>query len=339
MHCYEVADAGGGVFRDHGRDSFRAEQILARDAVVEDQAERVDVAPFVELLPGELLGTHVERCPHDHSRLGQAHFFDGAGQSEIHDEHVSFAVDHDVLGLEVAVDDSLAVGVSNGAADLDEDRDGILIGEHPASFDDRAQGAAVDVVHREVGERTHRSHFVYRDDARMAQPCGDARFAPESLDEWFVGAAELRDDLECDVTIERSLAGLVDVSHAAAAEEGLDDVALGESLADGIELGIDSGSRHSPAECAAASIAELRGVAVFKSTEIAEHWLVLLTSRGPHGALIVEDDVAGVEQRHQHEEQERILDGVRDRRPGARRRVRHEPTEGIAEGDPFRGLP
>ncbi|MBP1768180.1 MAG: hypothetical protein H6P98_2295 [Candidatus Aminicenantes bacterium] len=51
------------------------------------------------------------------------------GDAEVHDPGVAVAVDHDVLGLEVAMDDTLAVGFGQPFRDLAGDGDGFVDGQ------------------------------------------------------------------------------------------------------------------------------------------------------------------------------------------------------------------
>ena len=64
-----------------------------------------------------------------------------AGEAEVHDAHADarafFARDHDVLGLDVAVDDAARVAVVEGVGDLDADVEDVaepsgLVAKEPA---------------------------------------------------------------------------------------------------------------------------------------------------------------------------------------------------------------
>src|SRR6185369_1101115 len=87
------------------------------------------VAPAVDLhLSGSLLRADVRRRAHDHSRLSdrvsssEAHSF---GDAEIH-HHCHVLVEHDVLGLYVAVDDLPAMRVVERARNGSPDAERIL---------------------------------------------------------------------------------------------------------------------------------------------------------------------------------------------------------------------
>ena len=102
----------------------------ARQQLVEQHAQRVDVRPRVDVQAAHLglLGAHVLRRA-DHlgvageERLLGEPLVGGLGDAEVDDLGHGLAVvqrDQDVGRLDVAVDDSLLVGVLDGVADLDE---------------------------------------------------------------------------------------------------------------------------------------------------------------------------------------------------------------------------
>jgi hypothetical protein len=102
---------------------------LARDHLVEDGAEGVEVASAVEGLAPRLLGRHELRRAEDHTFLSQrvgAQQIDvvNLGQAEIKDlgivGHTALLGEQDVLRLEVPVNDPNVVGLLEGATALNE---------------------------------------------------------------------------------------------------------------------------------------------------------------------------------------------------------------------------
>jgi hypothetical protein len=127
----------GLLFEDAGdpvRPRLPAEGELSRRPFEEDDAEREDVGAVVEGFAPQLLGRHVGDRPGEigvdrrgapfvpSGELGQRE--EDPGQPEIQDLERPLRVDHDVLGLEVAVDDPPGVGcghgVGHGDGDLEE---------------------------------------------------------------------------------------------------------------------------------------------------------------------------------------------------------------------------
>ena len=126
--------------------------------------------------------------------------------------------DEDVTRLEVAVEDEVLVRVVDGLADGAEEAEALLDGE-PALVAVSRDGAALDVLHREVGQPLL-GHAAVEEagDVRMAEGGEDLALlleAPPYLRVVEPGPH----DLERDVLLERRLAnGEVDGAHAALAE-------------------------------------------------------------------------------------------------------------------------
>ena len=59
------------------------------------------------------------------------------GEAEVEDLHLALGVEHQVLGLEVAVDHAGGVGVAQGVGDVAGDAEGLAQGERAAAGLDR----------------------------------------------------------------------------------------------------------------------------------------------------------------------------------------------------------
>ena len=111
----------------------------ACEEFVENYAERVDVAAGVDIGGAEigLLGTHVTQRADQHPDLREggllSEFRTGClGQTEIDDSryrHPLLQFDQNVRGLDVAVNDALLMGVLDGLADGNEERETFGHGE------------------------------------------------------------------------------------------------------------------------------------------------------------------------------------------------------------------
>ena len=89
------------------------------------------------------------------------------GDAEVHDPGVAVAVDHDVLGLEVAMDDTLAVGFGQPFRDLAGDGDGFVDGQ-PAERRMKLLRFAPNVLHRDVVSALIFTEIVHAGDVRVA---------------------------------------------------------------------------------------------------------------------------------------------------------------------------
>ena len=74
---------------------------------------------------------------------------DDAGQPEVEDADRSGGVEHEVAGLDIAVDDSLGMGGFEPAGGLDDAVDRLRHGHRPAVANDAIEVAAFDVFHHQ----------------------------------------------------------------------------------------------------------------------------------------------------------------------------------------------
>ncbi len=112
---------------------------------------------------------------------GAAHF----GQSEV-EELGSAAGEHDVAGLEVAVDDSLAMRGVESAGDLDGDAEGFFDGQR--SFAEACfEGFSFEMLHDEEVDGVFAADVVEGADVRVIEAGDGSGFALEALGEADAG--------------------------------------------------------------------------------------------------------------------------------------------------------
>ena len=121
----------GRLLQDRGqrrRHRVAPEGVLPPQKFVEDHPEGEEVGPRVHRLRPHLLGGHVSHRPHQHAGLGGArgrhllgvHAHGGElGEAEVEDLDAPVRGEEEVLGLEVAVDDALAVCGGEALGGLD----------------------------------------------------------------------------------------------------------------------------------------------------------------------------------------------------------------------------
>ncbi len=110
LHMGPEGPAGGPAPEGHS----------AGHAFIEDAADGVEVGPGVDELPPDLLGRHVFRRPLDLTAHLQTLLAAGAevgGEAEVEQHGRAVGPDDHVLGLDVAMDDPLAVEVGQGLAE------------------------------------------------------------------------------------------------------------------------------------------------------------------------------------------------------------------------------
>ena len=232
---------GDGVHRVEG--GFALERKLRGDHLVEDGAEGEDVAAAVELLPASLLGAHVAERAHHRpgDRLGPAAGqgpgevggrrgplgagLEQFGQAEVEEFGVAVPRDHDVVGLDVAVEDARVVGLGQTLGDLEGDLDRPQEVEL-AVGDELADGPAVDVFHGDEQDAVDFVDVVDLGDGRMGDGRGRPGLEEETAPSLGIGDEAGRDRLEGHQAVEAGVPGPVDDAHAALAELGFDPVVL-----------------------------------------------------------------------------------------------------------------
>ena len=140
------------------------------------------------------------------------------GQAEIEDLDQAVGGDEDVLGLQVAVDDAAAVRRGQAAGDLLRVRQG-LAQRQRAAAERAAQRLAVEQLGDDVGPPVGGADVVDRDDVRVVERGGGARFQLEAVEALRIGREARRQHLDGDVAAEARIAGPIDLAHAAGAEQ------------------------------------------------------------------------------------------------------------------------
>ena len=102
------------------------------------------------------------------------------GQAEIHQTGPALVVDHDVRGLDVAVDDAAPVGVLQRIGHLGN-QTGRLTRGRPTARQEVRQGQAPDEVADQIGQALMLANLVHRHDPRVAQLRDTAGLAQEAI--------------------------------------------------------------------------------------------------------------------------------------------------------------
>ncbi len=220
-----VRDAGDEARRRrrpvHPEDVLGLERPHAAQQLVERDAEREQVRARRRGLADRLLRGRVARRPGRRRRLTL-----GDRDAEVAQRGLALGVDPDVVGLDVAVDDAVRVGVGERVGDLAAGRDHLLRLQPP-------RGRALQPVgERATGhvarDQTRRARVledvVDGDDVAVAaEPRGQPRLTAQPLP--GLGAGDAR---ERHAAVERQVVGEPDVLARAAPELALQQVAPGD---------------------------------------------------------------------------------------------------------------
>ena len=190
----------------------------ARDHLEEDRAQRVDVRPLVGVLALDLLGRHVLGRPDDHSLGGHAGGAQGAGDPEVHDLGVPLFIHHDVLGLEVPVDDAQVVGLGQPFADLLGDGDRSAGRQRPGLLDQPLEVLPRHILHRDEQLLAVLVELVHPADVLVGDPAGQLDLVPEAVNRLLVEGDIGVENLEGDLLADFLIVGAVDDAHPAGAQ-------------------------------------------------------------------------------------------------------------------------
>ena len=246
------------VHRDELDLVVRLERLPPREHLVEDDPRRVDVRPGVDDLGERLLRREVLGRPEDHARLREGrragaaaprHGLRDLGDPEVEDLHdvgLTVALDeHDVVGLEIAVDDPGAVRVLEAAQDLAGDGERALLRQR-AGLDDVRERLAREELHGEEELALAGAAEVRDgDDVRVLQAARRLGLALEAARELVLAAQLRQQDLDGEILAHHRVLGAIDGAHAAHAEAAHDAVALAD---DGADERIDDGRAAARAE-------------------------------------------------------------------------------------------
>ncbi len=220
--------SGGGVAvaDEDGPGVLLVERRRPGGDLVQDAAQRVEVAAVVDLLTADLLGRHVVRGAHGEAGGGEpgahADVVAEPRYAEVADLHGAVGQPHDVGGFEVAVDDAPPVGVAEGVRDLFGDVDDVLDGERVllVLLQELAQVLPVEQLHDEVRDVLVLAEVVDDGDAPVLERGGHPGLAPEAFaqdagERLIVLRAHGFEAFDGDLTAQRLVERAPHLAHAA----------------------------------------------------------------------------------------------------------------------------
>ena len=189
-----------------------------RQHLIEHHARGVDVGARVDPVAPRLLGGDVVHRSERLLREGLPLVFQ-ARDAEVCDLHAPVAQHHDVLGLDVAVDDAAAVRVGECAHDLGDEVHRLAPVHAAAALHILLEGDPVDQLHDDILRVTRGGDVIDRDDVRMGELGNGARLVAEAAAELRVVRQFVLENLDRHETVQPVTLRLVDVGHAAAADQ------------------------------------------------------------------------------------------------------------------------
>ena len=156
-----------------------------------------------------------------------------AGDAKVHDLDPAVRQKHDVLGLDVPVDDALLVGMVQRVQHLLAEVDHLFPGEGAApAVHVFLQGDAVDVLHHDELEPVGDRDVVDLDDVGVVQNGDGLGFVLEAPHQFGVLAELLPQNLHRHHSVGLEVSSFIDVGHAAHAHQAFQQVAALQFFAD-----------------------------------------------------------------------------------------------------------
>ena len=224
----DVRDVLADVLHRHGDLVLAVEGDVAREHLVEDDAERVDVGLAVDVVAQRLLGRDVVGRAEHAAVGGQAVVAQRAGDAEVGDLGRALGVEQDVLRLDVAVHDLVRVRAAERAGDLDRVGQRLVDRQPAEPADAVLERLALDVLEDDVGPVLVLAGVDHAHDVRVRELRDRPRLAPEALQLVGVGGHLPVQELDGDPAFEVDVEGLIDGRHPAGADLGVEPVAAAE---------------------------------------------------------------------------------------------------------------
>ncbi len=231
---------GGGWDVNYGgndaRHALPHESLAAGEHLVQDRAEREDVAARIGLLAFQLLRGHVPDGAEDSSLLGQvfgAGGHQGGAQggvgtlAELRQTEVeklgSGLGEHDVARLQVAVQDAMAMGLGQRVGDVDGVAQGLREGKR-ARREPLREALALQVLHDQEVDAILLANVIEGADVGVIQGRDGAGLALEALAGLGVIGGLRGENLDGHGAVQAGVPGPVHFPHATRPQRGDDGV-------------------------------------------------------------------------------------------------------------------
>ena len=202
------------------RDAGAVERELPGHKMVEGRAETVNVTADIHRRAGQVFGADVLRSPHNLLFAVQGILFSGvAGKTEVGEFRFSGARKHDVVRLDVPVNQTLLLPcVIKHFGNLLDNLNGLVDGYHMVLLQNLLHGLPVDILHGEIVDSVILADCIRLHDMGMIQAGGGARLLDEADYKFGILRIIFRKDLESGGAVKRNLMRKINNAHSAAAE-------------------------------------------------------------------------------------------------------------------------
>ena len=199
---------------------------------IQHHAHAVNIAGKGHVLAARLFGRKVVHRAHHVIALGQGAAARHAGNAKVRHLDQAFGIDQDVLGLDVAVDDTIIVRMLQSRKDADGNLRRHALRQAALFSNDLLERAPAHVFHHQIAIALLLTHIQQVYDIVMAHLAGGQRLALKALQEFLI-VIELRpQNLDRHIVPRAQIGSAKNQRHAALTDKLLQPVPLGEYAAD-----------------------------------------------------------------------------------------------------------
>ena len=198
--------------------------------LVEHDADRVEVGADIRASPRDELRRHISDSADQ--GLGRRRGSDGARQTEVRELDLTIGAEEDIVGFEIAMDDSRGMDCFECCEDRIEDDDRLTRSEGAPVLELAAQSHRRQVLHHKIDRVAVAGLVMDGHEIRVGQPSGVDGLASEPFDEGVVADEVVMHDLDRDLTVKAQIRAAVDHRHSTARDLRVDAVPVIENGAD-----------------------------------------------------------------------------------------------------------
>ena len=224
----EVGRHAAGDCREHRHERCALERQPVGEQLVENDSQPEEIALRVERAALDPLRRHVGGCADDRPIDGhvEAIITPGAGQAEVDDPHLAVRLlQKDIVGLDVAVHEPLAVGSREPLRDFAADAEHLGERERALRLSGLLERAADEQLHHDVGQALFVADLVDRHHVGVIDRRRRPALAQKSTCRCGVAGLRRMKHLDGDVAAEFLVPGQIDAAHSAPADQLHDRVA------------------------------------------------------------------------------------------------------------------
>ena len=211
---------------------IRIKRLLSGHHLIEHDADGIQIAFCIRCAASRLLRADIVNGSDRLIRTGFPVLARKLGNAEVHHLDCAVTQHHNILRLDISVDNALTVCVLERTEDLQDEMHGILPAELSLLLHVLIQRDSVDILHYDKLDPLRKSDIENLNDIRMTEHGNRLGFIAESAQELLVLGKFLLENLDGDGLMIDNIRCTVDICHSALTDPLGDFVSAVQHLAD-----------------------------------------------------------------------------------------------------------